>query len=279
MKYDDNMTIEDLLKKSSKKSILKRIGQLFKKKPLTYERALKNPLKYSTLDLKGLGLKELPESIGEFKNLVLLYLDNNQLTGLPDAIGNLTRLDTLSLPNNQLASLPDTIGNLTALRYIDLGNNQLASLPERICVLKKVQSFNAANNQLTRLPELFGEMSQIQVLNLNNNQIANLPESMGNLKENVLYFNISNNRLKTLPRTLHKVVFEDIYLNNNELETLGTLGEGGYRIDQLHLNGNNLTHIPDTLLKRAGLYLCVENNHFTEALKIELHKRKSDIRL
>lgn len=296
MKYNDNMTIEELLKRSSKKSLLKRILQFFKKKPISYEKALKNPLKHSKLDLRGLGLKELPESIGQFKNLTFLILDDNQLTSLPEAIGNLTQLDWLSLKRNQLTDLPDiignltkleyidvesnkltnlpnTIGNLTALRYLKLGNNNLTSLPDNICALKKVVSFDASDNKLTRLPELFGEMSYIQVLSLYNNQLTSLPDSIGNLKENVVYFNISNNRLKTLRKTLHKVVFEDIYLNNNELETLGTLGEGRYRIDQLHLNGNNLSSLPEALLERSWHYICAEKNRFTPEQKVELQKR------
>ncbi|WP_347070152.1 leucine-rich repeat domain-containing protein [Flavobacterium sp. WV_118_3] len=278
MANHDDMTLGDLLKKAPKKSIFSTIGQLFKKKPLTFEKALKNPLKHTSLDLRNQNLKELPESIGQFKNLRQLYLDNNQLTSLPDAIGDLPQLDLLTLRNNQLTSLPDTIGNLSTLTYIDLKNNQLTSLPDAIgkltrltnidlesnqlktlpdsiCSLTRVYSFNAANNQLTQLPELFGNMTQIQVLNLHHNQLTHLPESLGNLKETVVYFNISSNRLKTLPNTLHKVVFEDIYLDNNELESLGTLGQGGYRIDQLHLKGNPLLTIPETLSKRPGLWL------------------------
>lgn len=53
------------------------------------------------LDLSGLGLIALPNSIGNLTNVTVLYLDQNQLTTLPDSIGNLTSLRLLVLLRNR----------------------------------------------------------------------------------------------------------------------------------------------------------------------------------
>ena len=73
------------------------------------------------LDLRDMKLTELPESIGQLKQLRKLDLSwdyedeklKNQLTTLPDSLGQLTQLTSLDLSNNQLTALPDSLGRLT----------------------------------------------------------------------------------------------------------------------------------------------------------------------
>jgi Leucine-rich repeat (LRR) protein len=69
----------------------------------------------SVLDLSGMGLTELPESIGRLTALQQLDVSSNQLTALPEAIGKLTALQQLNVSHNQLTALPDSIGKLTEL--------------------------------------------------------------------------------------------------------------------------------------------------------------------
>jgi Leucine-rich repeat (LRR) protein len=59
------------------------------------------------LNLAGLGLASVPESVAELTNLTILNLADNRLTELPGWMGNLTQLTTLRLDGNQLAELPD----------------------------------------------------------------------------------------------------------------------------------------------------------------------------
>lgn len=66
---------------------------------------------------------DIPSSIGKFKNLQILQLDNVVKT-LPDEIGNLEKLSTLVLSNNpSLKSLPPSIGNLKKLIMINLSGS------------------------------------------------------------------------------------------------------------------------------------------------------------
>jgi hypothetical protein len=76
---------------------------------------------------------EIPESIGKFKNLDAIHLEN--IVGkLPDSIGNLNKLIFLSLPNNKnLQSIPKQIANLPNLSVINLkGSNPNVQVPKEI---------------------------------------------------------------------------------------------------------------------------------------------------
>ena len=63
------------------------------------------------LDLSGMKLTELPESIGQLTQLQTLNLFRNQLTTLPDSLGQLTQLTKLNLfqqPTDRPARLAGT---------------------------------------------------------------------------------------------------------------------------------------------------------------------------
>ena len=89
------------------------------------------------LNLFNMGLSgEMPESIGNLDQLLMLGLNSNQLIGeIPKSIGNLSKLAQLSLGNNYLTgSIPESIGNLTSLFNLNLGNNQLTGLIPRTMI-------------------------------------------------------------------------------------------------------------------------------------------------
>ncbi len=86
----------------------------------------------SYLDLRGLGLKELPDAIGNLIQLENLDLSNNHLHELPDSIGQLSRLIGLDLSFNDLAYLPHAMLSLTALKKLDLRGNKRLELPAEI---------------------------------------------------------------------------------------------------------------------------------------------------
>ncbi|XP_065873639.1 receptor-like protein EIX2 [Euphorbia lathyris] len=68
---------------------------------------------------------EIPESIGGFKNLKILWLGENSISGsIPPSIENLSFLESFYLPANAMdGTLPDTIGQLSNLVLIDLSRN------------------------------------------------------------------------------------------------------------------------------------------------------------
>ena len=59
----------------------------------------------TALNLSGLDLEVLPESVCRLPRLRFLYLNNNRLTQLPESIGRLGRLQKLTLVGNRLNTI------------------------------------------------------------------------------------------------------------------------------------------------------------------------------
>jgi internalin A len=150
------------------------------------------------LDLSGLDLIELPESLGQLTQLTRLSLHNNQLASLPEFLKKLTQLTRLSLHNNQLVSLPESLGQLTQLTRLSLHNNKLVSLPESLGQLTQLKILSLHNNQLISLQESLGQLILLTELYLENNQLASLPNSLQNLKS-LRYLQLKGNALLFIP--------------------------------------------------------------------------------
>lgn len=123
------------------------------------------------LNLRNMGLTEVPEAIGSLSQLQTLDLRANELTVLPETIGSLSQLRTLYLYDNQFTTLPKMIGSLTRLQTLNLSFNQLTVIPETIGFLSQLQGLYLYNNQLTTLPATIGALSQLQLLYLHNNPL------------------------------------------------------------------------------------------------------------
>lgn len=74
----------------------------------------------------------LPADIDRFKNLDALHLEGI-VSELPDTIGNLKNLMFLSLPNNpKLTDLPDSIADLENLQVLNLKGSGDVRIPEKL---------------------------------------------------------------------------------------------------------------------------------------------------
>jgi len=85
-----------------------------------------------TLNLSGLGLKKIPESLRGIHNISVLDISNNNLQELPSWIGELSELRFIDLSENQLRELPPEISLMEHLIVLCLENNKLQSLPETL---------------------------------------------------------------------------------------------------------------------------------------------------
>ena len=169
------------------------------------------------LDLSGMALTELPETLGNLTQLTSLNLHSNQLTTLPETLGNLTQLTSLDLRDNQLTTLPETLGNLTQLTTLYLLSNQLTTLPETLGNLTQLTTLDLDDNQLTTLPETLGNLTQLTTLDLRSNQLTTLPETLGNLTQLTELY-LQDNQLTTLPETLGNLTqLTELYLDANPL--------------------------------------------------------------
>jgi internalin A len=239
------------------------------------------------LDLSGLNINTLPESIGRLTALKSLNLSRNELatlpvcigdlkalrgldlrinrlTELPEWLGKLSSLQRLDLSDNQVTTLPEWTGNLTALRGLDLHDNRLTALPEGLDKLTALQTLDVSNNQLTALPEWIGKLMALQTLYFSSNQLTALPEGIGKLTAlQTLY--VFNNQLTALPEGIGKLTaLQALSVSNNQLTALPEWIGKLTALQMLYVFNNQLTTLPEGIGKLTALQtLDVSNNQLT----------------
>jgi Leucine-rich repeat (LRR) protein len=213
------------------------------------------------LNLSGMVLTELPESLGQLTQLQTLYLHRNPLTALPEWLGQLTQLQRLELSGFQLTVLPEWLGQLTQLQMLTLYDNQLTALPEWLGQLTQLQTLNLSDNQLTVLPEWLGQLTQLQRLDLSFNSLTALPGWLGQLTQ-LQRLDLFGNQLTALPESLGQLTqLEALDLTGNQLtalpESLGQLTQ----LQTLDLYGNQLTALPKSLGQLTQLQTLSSDNN------------------
>lgn len=143
-------------------------------------------------NLKGV----IPEEIGQFKEITVLNLYKNFLTGsIPSSIGNLTSLNqSIDLANNKLTgSIPSSIGNLVNLKGLYLGNNRLTgSIPPEIGNMTSLKGFDISNSDVGAEG---GDVEWGEDTGMANNEISGqIPLEICKLP-NLEYFSVGRNKL------------------------------------------------------------------------------------
>ena len=169
-----------------------------------------------SLELRGLGLERLPESIRPLWQIRWLDLRNNRLSSVPDSIGQLGELQELYINGNQLMSVPEWLGQLGQLTVLSLGTNQLSSIPASLGHLDQLKRLYAGSNELSSIPESLGELKQLQNLHLDRNRLSSIPETIGQLTALEL-LDLSDNQLTSLPSSLTSLSqLKGLFLHGNE---------------------------------------------------------------
>lgn len=240
------------------------------------------------LDLSGLGLTEVPDSVANLTDLTSLNLSQNQLTAIPAVIANftnltdlnfsrnqftaiseviaqLTNLSTLSFHSNQLIELPEAIGKLIKLTTLDLYNNQLAEFPEITLKLSSLTTLTIFNNQGTIIiPEAIKELINLEVLYFSGNSLAAFPEAILDLK-NLTSLSLFGNQIRDIPEAIADLKnLMNLYLFDNRLteipESLASLS----KLKVLGLSSNQITEIPKAIAQLTNLSeLSLGNNQLT----------------
>ncbi|KAM3741757.1 hypothetical protein ACB098_07G021000 [Castanea mollissima] len=96
------------------------------------------------LDLHGLNMKILPNTIGTLMHLKYLDLSSNDMEELPSSITKLVNLQTLKLCQcSKLRELPVDIQNLVSLKHLDLkGCENLNHMPQGLGQLTSLQTLS-----------------------------------------------------------------------------------------------------------------------------------------
>lgn len=216
------------------------------------------------LVLGGLGLTEMPESLGELTHLGTLDLSNNRLAALPESLGKLTQLRLLDLSYNLIAAVPESLGRLTQLRSLVLSYNKLTALPEALGRLKQLQDLNLSHNKLTGLPQRLGQLTKLKTLNLALNGLTALPEWLGKLMQ-LQWLSLTGNQLSAVPESLGDLMeLRSLHLSYNQLKILPELFGRLTKLQYLDLADNELTGLPGSLGQLTQLQtLDVSNNQLT----------------
>ncbi|GHJ43519.1 hypothetical protein Cs7R123_08610 [Catellatospora sp. TT07R-123] len=210
----------------------------------------------TTLNLSGNLLEQLPDWISKLSGLTTLNLSRNLLEQLPDSIGDLSALTSIDLSVNRLTRLPECLSDLTALTALNAGGNRLELMPDGIGGLGMLRTLDLGCNGLKSLPEWLGDLTALTMLHLSGNQLEQLPDSFGNLTAlNTL--DLSVNMLKRLPDSLGRLsALTVLNLGYNELEHLPESIGDLSALTTLNLRYNQLEELPDSLRGLTAL------NHF-----------------
>ena len=126
------------------------------------------------LDLRTLGIEQLPSSIGQLSNLRMLCLTSDYLTEpLPNEIGALLNLRFLDCsgqdffeetPSGQLSVLPTALWHFKKLQHLYLSKNRLAMIPDEIQHLISLKNVYMGGNPLERIPDTMQRLPSLEVL-------------------------------------------------------------------------------------------------------------------
>ncbi len=271
-----------------KSALINRFFRLEKTKNL--DSLLKTKVEVYSLNLSYSNLKELPETLLQFKKLEYLNLSGNRfkdkeklfndlaklpnlkilelnrcyLRALPDNIKNLKGLMMLSLTFNDFRELNENIGALTKLKYLDIGSNgKLRDLPQSIGDLRCLQMLDISPNGMRRLRDELANCSELVSIVANAGTIKTLPEDIGDLI-NLKHLNLAANKIIALPNSIGGLSsLEELSLGTNDIEVLPKSFSKLKKLDYCGLSYNRFKEFPKPVLGLKNVQnLWLHNNGF-----------------
>ncbi|XVF63362.1 hypothetical protein PTKIN_Ptkin09bG0081700 [Pterospermum kingtungense] len=164
-----------------------------------------------------------PSWVGNLTMLYHLSLDYNHYDEgeIPESIGNLKNLTFLSLANSKRrGQIPESIFDLKALETIDISTNKISGdFPASISKLKNLTKIEFFSNNLTgELPPGIADLSLLKEIDISSNQMhGTLPEGIGNLKHLVVFQCYMNRFSGEIPAgfvDMRHIIGFSIYENN-----------------------------------------------------------------
>ncbi|VVA19757.1 PREDICTED: receptor [Prunus dulcis] len=130
---------------------------------------------------------EIPEGLGNLKNLTWLYLVASQLRGeIPESVYEMKALQTLGMSKNKLSGkLSKSISKLQSLHKIELFyNNLTGEIPPELANLALLREFDISSNKFYgKLPSVIGNLKNLVVFQLyGNNFSGEFPAGFGDME-------------------------------------------------------------------------------------------------
>ncbi|CAN0073417.1 unnamed protein product, partial [Heterosigma akashiwo] len=154
------------------------------------------------LDLRGLGLKQVPEAeiLLHADTLEKLDLSNNELSDLPASFKSLKNLKILFCSFNKFTKLPAVVGQMPSLFMLAFRDNLITEIPEN-SLSSTIGWLILTNNKLRTLPRSIGRLTNLRKLMLSGNQLRSLPPEMSQCRQLELV-RLASNRLAVPPAWL-----------------------------------------------------------------------------
>ncbi|KAI8531037.1 hypothetical protein RHMOL_Rhmol11G0106600 [Rhododendron molle] len=207
-------------------------------------------LDLSSNDLEG----PIPKALFQLKNLSVVYLYKNRLSGgIPTPIESLNLIEIDLSKNNLSGSISEDFGKLQQLELLNLYSNQFSGeIPASIGLLPALINFRVFSNQLNgTLPPEMGLHSDLEAFEVCDNLLTGaLPENLcfGQRLTGVVAF--SNNLTGEVPESLANCVsVRTIQLYDNNFS--GEIPAGIYtlfNLSSLMISNNSFTgNLPSEL--------------------------------
>ncbi|XP_031372515.1 TMV resistance protein N-like isoform X1 [Punica granatum] len=192
-----------------------------------------------------LGLKELPDSLGDLESLQELDLSKVKVAELPNSIGNLRKLKVIKMESSSISMLPSSIGGLENLEelYARNCNNLHGPIPAKIGRLTFLRILDLSFTSISSLPHTINELLCLEKLHLEScNDLEELPE----LPKSLVSLHVKSRKLQKFPSLseLKSLVHLQLFLD---------VGKHWDQLSDFHVDWSS------ELSKLETLELCIPN--------------------
>lgn len=223
------------------------------------------------LDLRSNHLRELPDFIGEFTELIELDVGNNGLLVLNKRLQNLRKLTELRLDLNEISRIPEELLNIASLTHLNLYKNKIGWLSPKLVNLKNLEGLFLEENELNHFPKPISQLSNLVKLYLSENEINDIPEDAFDNLQNLEELTLFRTKLKKIPLGLCKLnklrilALGDNYFDSFPIEMANLLG-----LEMLEMKNSKLVNFPLEITNLKNLnYLDLRGNYW-DCLPFEL---------
>ncbi|NLE01291.1 MAG: hypothetical protein GX640_15605 [Fibrobacter sp.] len=143
----------------------------------------------TSVSFSNMGLKVLPECIGELTELQYLNANDNFLYELPLALAKLTKLKDAYFIRNRFTRWPEVFHQMPTLELIDVGGNHLSAIPPEVSNYTTLKRLYINDNYLKDLPEQLTNLN-LEVIHVAGNALCHLSTPIQTMLNNVDYYKV-----------------------------------------------------------------------------------------